>query len=186
MILVGSQTLLILMQPNRKLPLSQIDAKGFRANVGIVLANDLGQVFWAKRVGMDAWQFPQGGICPDETVESAMFRELREEVGLMPEHVEILGCTRDWLRYRLPHRFIRRNSRPLCIGQKQIWYLLRLIADDTEVQLDTSNTPEFDHWCWVESGEAVRRVVKFKRQVYQRALDQLAPFMPATEPVQDG
>ena len=167
------------MQRNHKAPPSQIDSNGFRANVGIVLANGRGQVFWAKRAGMDAWQFPQGGICPDETVESAMYRELREEVGLMREHVEILGYTRDWLHYRLPRRFIRRNSLPLCIGQKQIWYLLRLVADDANVQLNTSNSPEFDHWCWVESGEAVQRVVKFKRQVYRRALDQLAPFMPA-------
>ena len=169
------------MQRQRKFPSSQIDSNGYRANVGIVLANGQGKVFWAKRAGMNAWQFPQGGICPDETVESAMFRELHEEVGLMPEHVEILGYTRNWLHYRLPQRFIRHNSQPLCIGQKQIWYLLRLIADEGEVQLDTSNNPEFDHWCWVDSGDAVRQVVKFKRQVYRRALDQLAPLMPAAD-----
>jgi len=104
-----------------------IDSEGFRANVGIIISNDAGQVFWAKRVGQDAWQFPQGGIKPDETAESAMYRELKEEVGLSPKHVEIIGCTNDWLKYWLPEKFIRQNSMPLCIGQKQIWYLLKLV-----------------------------------------------------------
>ena len=110
-----------------------IDAQGFRANVGIILTNDEGRLFWAKRIGADAWQFPQGGIRSSETTEKAMYRELREETGLRSEQVEIIGCTRDWLRYRLPDKYIRRRSRPLCIGQKQLWYLLRLLADESEV-----------------------------------------------------
>lgn len=170
------------MSPTVNSAFSQIDASGYRANVGIVLTNGAGQLFWAKRAGMDAWQFPQGGIGPGESVESAMYRELREEIGLMPEHVEILGYTRHWLRYRLPQRFIRRNTRPVCIGQKQIWYLLRLIADDEMVQLDASSDPEFDHWCWIDSSEPARRVVQFKRNVYRRALQQLAPLLEADEP----
>lgn len=157
---------------------SIIDAEGYRANVGIVLANSSGQVFWAKRAGMQAWQFPQGGIKPRETVEKAMYRELREETGLLPEHVEVLGCTQDWLRYRLPERYVRRNRNPVCIGQKQIWYLLRLVADDSSVRLDSSRQPEFDHWCWIDFQEPALRVVDFKRQVYRQALDELASLLP--------
>ena len=71
-----------------------IDAQGFRANVGIILVNDQGQVFWGRRIGMSAWQFPQGGVNPRESLEAAMFRELREEVGLEPHHVKVIGCTR--------------------------------------------------------------------------------------------
>ncbi|MGH8246984.1 MAG: RNA pyrophosphohydrolase [Gammaproteobacteria bacterium] len=156
---------------------SIIDAEGYRANVGIVLTKGSGQLFWGKRAGMEAWQFPQGGIRPRETVEKAMFRELREETGLLPEHVEVLGCTQNWLRYRLPDRYVRRNSNPVCIGQKQIWYLLRLVADDGSVRLDCSRQPEFDHWCWIDFRQPALRVVEFKRQVYRRALDELASLL---------
>ena len=96
-----------------------IDSEGFRPNVGIILANDNGQVLWAKRIGHNAWQFPQGGIHFGETPEQALYRELREEVGLLPEHVQIIAQTKGWLRYRLPHRYIRPDSDPVCIGQKQ-------------------------------------------------------------------
>ena len=156
---------------------SLIDTEGYRANVGIVLSNDAGKLFWGKRVGMDAWQFPQGGIRPQESTKKAMLRELREETGLLPEHVAILGCTQDWLRYRLPDRYVRRNGRPVCIGQKQIWYLLRLQADESFVRLDHCKRPEFDHWCWIDFWEPAQRVVDFKREVYQQALHELAPLL---------
>lgn len=154
-----------------------IDSEGFRANVGIVLSNDAGQVFWAKRVGQDAWQFPQGGIKANETAESAMYRELKEEVGLSAEHVEIIGCTNDWLKYWLPEKFIRHNSMPLCIGQKQIWYLLKLVADETNVNLGYSRKPEFEHWEWIDYWSPASKVIDFKRNVYQQALNEFAPFL---------
>ena len=154
-----------------------IDSEGFRANVGIILSNDDGRVFWGRRLGMDAWQFPQGGIKKNETPEEAMYRELREEVGLEPEHVQIVSATDDWLRYWLPKRFIRQNAYPLCIGQKQIWYLLKLVADDSVVNLDCSDEPEFDLWKWVDFWHPVKEVVSFKRNVYEQALNQLAPFI---------
>lgn len=154
-----------------------VDSDGFRANVAIVLFNDEQRLFWAKRIGMDAWQFPQGGIRPHESVEAAMYRELHEEVGLLPEHVEIVGVTRNWLRYKLPHRYIRRHVKPLCIGQKQRWYLLKLTGDESAVNLATSRRPEFDHWRWVDVSEPAENVVFFKRDVYRRALDELKPMM---------
>jgi len=127
-----------------------IDAQGYRANVGIIILNDLGQVFWGRRVGRAGWQFPQGGMNPEESPEQAMFRELREEVGLQPHHVEVLGCTRRWLRYRLPQRYIRRDQQPLCIGQKQRWFVLRLTAAETAFDLAGDATPEFDQWRWID------------------------------------
>ena len=152
-----------------------IDSDGFRANVGIVLANDRGQVLWARRVGgRDAWQFPQGGIDADESPEQALYRELHEEVGLSPEAVEILGTTRGWLRYRLPKRFIRKGQNPVCIGQKQKWYLLRMLADDDDVKLDLNDKPEFDHWQWVSYWYPLNQVIAFKREVYRKAMKELA------------
>ena len=150
-----------------------IDSQGYRANVAIVLSNSQGQLFWAKRIGMDAWQFPQGGIRKDESAQDAMYRELQEETGLLSEHVKLIGCTQDWLRYRLPKRFIRKQSAPVCIGQKQIWYLLELLAEDSEVRLDACRKPEFDHWRWVDFWHPVTEVVEFKRKVYETALQEL-------------
>jgi putative (di)nucleoside polyphosphate hydrolase len=152
-----------------------IDSDGFRANVGIVLANDRGQVLWARRVGgRDAWQFPQGGINDGESPEQALYRELREEVGLAPEAVEMLASTRGWLRYRLPRRFIRKGQDPVCIGQKQKWFLLRMLAGDEEVRLDNNDKPEFDHWRWVSYWYPLNQVISFKREVYRRAMKELA------------
>ena len=152
-----------------------IDSDGFRANVGIVLANDRGQVLWARRVGgRDAWQFPQGGINAGESPEEALYRELHEEVGLLPQQVEVLGATRGWLRYRLPKRFIRKGQNPVCIGQKQKWFLLRMLEDDKAVKLDLNAKPEFDYWRWVSYWYPLDQVISFKREVYRRAMKELA------------
>lgn len=157
----------------RTLPM--IDSDGFRLNVGIIICNVDGQVFWAKRTGQNAWQFPQGGIRCHETPEDALFRELFEEVGLCDRDVEILGCTSRWLYYRLPHYLIRRNRQPLCIGQKQLWFSVRLMSGEEEVCLDNTRKPEFDRWRWVGYWHPLREVVFFKRKVYAKALTELAP-----------
>lgn len=152
-----------------------IDAQGFRPNVGIVIANDNGQLLWARRIGgRDAWQFPQGGINPGEKVEHALYRELEEEVGLTAASVDVVACTRGWLRYRLPRRYIRKGQEPVCIGQKQKWYLLRLLADESAISLAGNAKPEFDHWQWVSYWYPLNQVVYFKREVYRRALRELA------------
>ena len=152
-----------------------IDAEGFRANVGIILANADNKLMLGGRVGAKGWQFPQGGMLQDEEPEQAMFRELHEEVGLRPEDVEVLGVTSDWLRYRLPDKFIRRHSKPLCIGQKQRWFMLRLVSDDDSVRFDCGDKPEFDRIRWVPFWRPVNDVIYFKRRVYARALHELGP-----------
>lgn len=156
-----------------------IDEEGFRANVGIILANEKGQVLWARRVGQDAWQFPQGGIAADETPEDALYRELHEEVGLQPHDVRIIGCTKGWLKYRLPKRFLRYRSKPLCIGQKQKWFLLMLTGNEEQVSFEYGNPPEFDDWRWVNYWYPLDKVVSFKRDVYRKALKELAPQLHA-------
>ena len=155
-----------------------VDADGFRPNVGIVLSNNLGQVLWARRIGgQDAWQFPQGGIDENESVEEALFRELFEEVGLEADSVKILARTDGWLRYRLPRRMRRYNSSPGFQGQKQKWFLLQMLCDDARVQMDVSDKPEFDSWRWVSYWYPLGQVVAFKRDVYRCALKELAPHI---------
>ena len=158
-----------------------IDLDGFRPNVGIILTNAAGQVLWARRIHQNAWQFPQGGIRDFETPEQALYRELHEEIGLAPDDVKVLACTRGWLRYRLPSRLVRFNSQPLCIGQKQKWFLLRLLSDERCVRVDLSGKPEFDSWRWVSYWYPLGQVVSFKREVYRRALKELAPRLMARD-----
>jgi putative (di)nucleoside polyphosphate hydrolase len=153
-----------------------IDADGFRANVGIVLLRDGGEVFLGRRTGNRGWQFPQGGIRRGENLEDALYRELEEETGLRSRDVELIGHTGRWLRYRLPARYVRRNRTPVCIGQKQRWVLLRLRDTDARFAFDHTDTPEFDHWRWTGWWEPVREVIYFKRPVYKRALVELAPL----------
>ncbi len=156
-----------------------IDSDGYRANVGIILSNQKGQVLWAQRMGQDAWQFPQGGVNPDETPEQAMFRELWEEVGLQQQDVELIASTNSWLRYKLPRRMVRHYSQPVCIGQKQKWFLLRLTSDESHLDLKATDDPEFEGWRWVDYWYPVKHVVYFKKRVYRCALQQLNKHLPA-------
>jgi putative (di)nucleoside polyphosphate hydrolase len=159
-----------------------IDDDGYRPNVGIVICNRQGQVLWARRYGQHSWQFPQGGINPGETAEQAMYRELFEEVGLNRKDVRILASTRNWLRYKLPKRLVRWDTKPVCIGQKQKWFLLQLMCDDADINMQRSSTPEFDGWRWVSFWYPVRQVVSFKRDVYRRVMKE---FSTTVMPVQE-
>ena len=151
-----------------------IDADGFRANVGIIVARENGDVLWARCTRNRGWQFPQGGIDLGETAEEALYRELHEEVGLGMDDVQLVGRTEGWLRYRLPPRYQRQRSSPRCIGQKQVWFLLRLKAAETAIRLDAVDHPEFDHWRWVSWWHPLSDIIFFKRRVYELALTELA------------
>jgi len=160
-----------------------IDSDGFRANVGIVLMGAAGEVFLGRRMGGRGWQFPQGGMREGESLEQAVFRELNEEIGLERADVDLLGHTARWLRYRLPARYVRRNQQPVCIGQKQRWFLLRLRSEPMRFDFRRTDEPEFDEWRWASFWDPVREVIYFKRGVYQRALLELAPLaFPAGPP----
>jgi putative (di)nucleoside polyphosphate hydrolase len=159
-----------------------LDREGFRPNVGIILLNTQNEVWWGKRVREHSWQFPQGGIKFGETPEQAMFRELEEEVGLRSEHVRVIGRTRDWLRYEVPDHFIKREIRGHYRGQKQIWFLLRMVGRDCDVNLRMTDHPEFDAWRWHDYWVPLDVVIEFKRDVYQRALQELSRYL--TRPAQ--
>ena len=151
----------------------RIDENGFRANVGIILMDNSNRVLIGGRRGHSGWQFPQGGVKTRESAEQAMYRELREEVGLGPDDVDVAGVTRDWIRYRLPKRYQRRESSPLCVGQKQRWFLLSLKADPDKLTFDSTDAPEFDRCRWVDYWKPVEEVIYFKRKAYIRALSEL-------------
>jgi putative (di)nucleoside polyphosphate hydrolase len=155
-----------------------LDREGFRPNVGIILLNSRNQVFWGKRLRTHSWQFPQGGIKYGETPEQAMFRELHEEVGLLPEHV----------RDHRPHARLAalRGARPLH-PQGRARPLPRPEADlvpaalmgrDSDMNLRATDHPEFDAWRWNDYWVPLDVVIEFKRGVYEMALTELARFLP--------
>jgi putative (di)nucleoside polyphosphate hydrolase len=106
-----------------------------------------------------------------------MYRELREEVGLLPQHVRILGRTRDWLRYEVPHHWFKREWRGSYRWQKHIWYLLRLTGRDNDLSLRATDHPEFDAWRWHDYWVPLESVIDFKREVYRRALLELERYL---------
>ena len=157
----------------------QIDRDGYRKNVGIIVCNQVNQVLWARRIRHDGWQFPQGGIEPKESAADAAYRELYEEIGLSPEDVSLLGSTDKWLRYDVPYapkvNYYRRSRS--FRGQKQRWFLFKLESQDDHVRLDLTDSPEFDHWQWVDYWRPLQQIVEFKKSVYKRALTELEPLL---------
>ena len=111
-----------------------------------------------------------------------MYRELYEEVGLNKKDVKILAVTRNWFRYKLPKRLVRWDTKPVCIGQKQKWFLLELQANESDINMQRSPTPEFDGWRWVSYWYPVRQVVSFKRDVYRRVMKEFVPTVMGLQP----
>ena len=152
-----------------------IDREGYRHNVGIIITNQAGQLLFCRRVNMpNAWQFPQGGIQAGEQPLQAMYRELDEELGLQPADVEILAQTQDWVAYELPEQYLRHDTKPLCVGQKQKWFLLHLLSSEDAIVLDKAPKPEFDQWRWVDYWSPLKQVIAFKRDVYRIVLEEFA------------
>ena len=153
-----------------------IDKSGYRANVAIVLLNRQNRVFWGQRRNRASWQFPQGRVSSGETPLQAMYRELHEEVGLRPQDVEVIASTRDWYKYDIPDSLLR-GKEPVCVGQKQKWFLLRLKSSENNIDLEANDSPEFDNWRWVSYWYPINHVVYFKQDVYRKALTYFKEFI---------
>jgi putative (di)nucleoside polyphosphate hydrolase len=153
-----------------------VDPQGYRPNVGMVIINNDNQVFWAQRTATSNWQFPQGGIHPGEALDEAMYRELNEEVGLLPEDVTILGQTEEWVKYLFDSQKVTRDGETY-VGQKQIWFLLKLISSDDSIDIASNEHQEFDDWKWVDFWYPIDHIVEFKREVYKNTLKQFSKIL---------
>jgi putative (di)nucleoside polyphosphate hydrolase len=141
----------------------------YRPCVGIMLVNREGRVFVGQRIDSkegDAWQMPQGGIDPGEAAEEAAVRELGEETGVRPEHIQILAHTKDELFYDLPDELAGRIWGGKYRGQRQVWFLARFLGADSDIDIATKH-PEFDKWRWVEPDALVDLIVPFKKKIYR-------------------
>lgn len=153
----------------------------YRPCAGIVLINGQGLVFAGRRIDRvpgvsPAWQMPQGGIDAGETPRDAALRELTEETGVAADQVRILGESADWITYDLPPEMLGRVWKGRYGGQRQKWFLMRLLAPDDAIDIATDH-PEFDAWRWVAGHRLIDEIVPFKREVYRRVLAEFAPHL---------
>ncbi|MDA7841584.1 RNA pyrophosphohydrolase [Gammaproteobacteria bacterium] len=138
--------------------------KNYRKGVGIIIVNAKGQFFLGKRIGAEAWQFPQGGIDEGENPEEALYRELHEETGLIKDRVTIVTVSKRWLVYHIPHVYQRSNKQ--YDGAMQKWFLLRLTGTNEDINLNAVDQAEFDAWKWADKKTAINSVIRFKKGVY--------------------
>ncbi|GLQ35398.1 RNA pyrophosphohydrolase [Amylibacter marinus] len=145
----------------------------YRPCVGIMLCNQQGGIFAAQRLDgyPDAWQMPQGGVEKGEDPRAAALRELEEETGIPSDAVTVMAETEDWIPYDLPHHLIPKLWKGRYRGQKQRWFLMRFIGEDSQINIHTKE-PEFSQWCWMPSAELLDRIVPFKRATYEQVIRQ--------------
>jgi putative (di)nucleoside polyphosphate hydrolase len=145
----------------------------YRPCVGMMLINRAGLVFVARRIDtlVEAWQMPQGGIDEGEDPRVAALRELEEEIGTTK--AEIMAESRDWLSYDLPEHLVPQLWGGKYRGQKQKWFALRFLGEDSDINIETKH-PEFSQWKWVTPAEVPELIVPFKRELYQAVVGEFS------------
>lgn len=154
--------------------MSAPDPSDYRPCVGTMLVNREGRVFVGQRIDSkegDRWQMPQGGVDPGEDLEAAMLRELAEETGARPEHLEVVARLPGELFYDLPPELRGRLWGGKYVGQRQTWFLVRFTGADADIDLDAHHDPEFAAWKWVAPEELPELIVPFKRGVYEAVVE---------------
>lgn len=146
---------------------------GYRLNVGLIIANENGELLLCKRKKMNSWQFPQGGIDFGESPIKAAKRELFEEVGISSKSVTLIESLDDWLKYEIPKKSRRRNFLDRKFkGQKQKWFLFKL-KKNVEVTFENDPDNEFDDFKWVSYWYPLNVIISFKEKVYREVLNKL-------------
>lgn len=156
----------------------EIEKLPYRPCVGVMVLNAAGEVFVGQRMDRDtdAWQMPQGGVDRGEDPQEAALRELEEETGITRDLVRIEAQTEGWLPYDLPHDLVPNIWKGRYRGQEQMWFLLRFIGTDDQVNIQTE-IPEFSNWRWLPPAQMLAGIVPFKRDVYARVVEEFKPFL---------
>lgn len=153
------------------------DRKGYRPNVAMIVINNDNKVLICRRRNTQTWQFPQGGIDPNENIQEAMYRELHEEVGLSKEDVNIIGKSKKTITYDIPITLRSKVLGGKFKGQDQKWFLLKTIKDDIKINLNNEMIPEFEEFEWVSYWRPLDRIIDFKKEAYRQALTELRFFV---------
>jgi putative (di)nucleoside polyphosphate hydrolase len=157
--------------------MSLVDHLPYRPCVGITLFNTSGQVFVGERIDTPgSWQMPQGGIDPGEDIETAFYREMREEIGT--DKATILKTLNEPLRYDLPPPLQQKLWGGQFRGQEQIWVAGRFTGQDVDIRIDAHHPPEFSRWKWVSFDEILDMIVPFKRDIYRAVIAEFKILAP--------
>jgi putative (di)nucleoside polyphosphate hydrolase len=150
----------------------------YRPCVGIMLLNADGHVFVGQRFDSryNAWQMPQGGIDDGEDCAVAALRELGEETGIAPHHVAVIAQSANELFYDLPDELMGRMWDGAYRGQRQIWFLMRFLGDESDINIATE-IPEFAAWRWAAPETLVDLIVPFKKELYAHVIAEFAPHL---------
>ena len=154
--------------------MSERDHLPYRPCVGAMMVNAEGKAFVGKRIDNregDWWQMPQGGIDAGEDPDTAVLRELAEEAGVKPEHLELADRLDEELFYDLPDDLQGKLWGGKYLGQRQRWYLIRFTGSDADIVLDSHHDPEFCEFRWVDPELLLELIVPFKREVYQTVVN---------------
>ncbi len=147
----------------------------YRDCVGIALFNYEGRVFVGERIDTPgAWQMPQGGIDPGESIEEAVFRELEEEVGTI--NATILRISDLKTRYDLPEYLLHKLWEGKYRGQEQTWVAMRFEGQESEIDIEYFSEPEFRDWKWAKLSDLLDLIVPFKRDTYQKIIKEFREF----------
>ena len=151
---------------------------GYRPAAAVMLLNHEGKVWVGQRLdnALDAWQMPQGGLDKDEDPYEGALRELEEETGIARRHVELIARARKELLYDLPPDLIGKVWKKNWRGQRQSWFLMRFLGEDSDVNIQTPE-PEFRAWKWAEPAELPAMIVPFKKQLYEDVLAAFAEWL---------
>ena len=149
----------------------------YRPNVGVVLFNEQGRVWFGRRVGAEGphnWQFPQGGVDSGEDLLAAARRELEEETGV--RSVELMARTDGWITYDFPEGYPGSKVAKGWRGQRQVWFAMRFVGDESEIDLANHHQVEFDAWRWGRLEEAPDLVIPFKKPAYDKVVEAFRQF----------
>lgn len=160
------------------------DESAYRRAAGIVLFSLTGHVWLGRRASAQTqhvWQFPQGGIDPGESEEFAALRELREETGIAPDKLRVLGRIPEPLFYDFPESYRTTARTQKWRGQRQSWFAYRFVGEASDINLGHHTPPEFSEWRWGTLSQTPEMIVPFKRKVYERLVTEFEGFAKATK-----
>lgn len=160
------------------MPPSDIEKLPYRPCAGLMIINADNHVFVGQRLDRDtdAWQMPQGGVDKGEDPADAALRELWEETGITSDKAKIIAQSADWIPYDLPHDLVPKLWKGKYRGQKQKWFLVRFIGQDSDINIVTEH-PEFSQWKWVPVDDILPSIVPFKKHVYERVIEEFKPYL---------